>query len=402
MKRIRYGRILIVLLVLLLLFLLLFKLCPNKKEKLLMIDLKGLSVAEIKEEALKLKVNLVLKEESDSVLKGELISQSIEPGSEIEEELIVIISSGSINYKDYEVDESGNIPIMMYHGIWDTESKYIGGNVDVDGYQRTVEAFKKDLEFYYNSDYRMIKLKDYIEGIIDVPLGKSPLVLTFDDGLENNIKVIGLDDKGEIIIDPNSAVGILESFKNKYPDFNVTATFFINGGLFHQPKYNELILKWLVNNGYDIGNHTYNHLNLRDSSSEKVQKEVVSMLKIFDNIIPNKYIDVISLPFGEPKDKDYKNFKYMLKGEYENYKYENSSALRVGWQAELSPFHKNFDKTFLMRIRAYDNKGTNFDIEHNFNLLNKTKYISDGNKERIVVPKEKLDKINSNLEVITY
>lgn len=71
----------------------------------------------------------------------------------------------------------------------------------------------------------MIRLNDYINGIVDVELGKSPIVLTFDDGLENNIKVTGLDSDGNIIIDPNSAVGILEEFKKKYPDFNVTATF---------------------------------------------------------------------------------------------------------------------------------------------------------------------------------
>lgn len=73
----------------------------------------------------------------------------------------------------------------------------------------------------------MIRLNDYINGIVDVELGKSPIVLTFDDGLENNIKVTGLDSDGNIIIDPNSAVGILEEFKKKYPDFNVTATFFV-------------------------------------------------------------------------------------------------------------------------------------------------------------------------------
>ena len=34
----------------------------------------------------------------------------------------------------------------------------------------------------YKNGYRMIRLQDYIDGIIDVELGKSPIVLTFDDG----------------------------------------------------------------------------------------------------------------------------------------------------------------------------------------------------------------------------
>ena len=146
------------------------------------------------------------------------------------------------DYKSKNVDESGEVPIMMYHGIHhknNSDTKYIGGNVDNDGYQRTTESFINDLEFYYTEGYRMVRLTDYVDGNIDVELGKSPIILTFDDGLENNIKVIGLDGTGDIIIDPNSAVGILESFKEKYPDYNVTATFFVNGGLFQQEEYNE-------------------------------------------------------------------------------------------------------------------------------------------------------------------
>jgi hypothetical protein len=91
------------------------------------------------------------------------------------------------------VNELGRIPVMMYHGIQNiTKTNYPGGNIDEEGYQRTATAFRKDLEFYYQNNYRMIRLNDYVQGIIDVPIGKSPLVLTFDDGNANNIKVTGL------------------------------------------------------------------------------------------------------------------------------------------------------------------------------------------------------------------
>ena len=33
-----------------------------------------------------------------------------------------------------------------------------------------------------------------------------------------------------------SAIGILESIKEKYKDFNVTATFFLNSSLCNQPE----------------------------------------------------------------------------------------------------------------------------------------------------------------------
>ena len=80
-----------------------------------------------------------------------------------------------LDYKQYKVDELGEVPIMMYHGVHNKKSSdtnYIGGNVDKDGYTRTAEAFRNDLEFYYQNGYRMIKLSDYINGKIDVEYGK--------------------------------------------------------------------------------------------------------------------------------------------------------------------------------------------------------------------------------------
>ena len=303
------------------------------------------------------------------------------------------------DYIDNNVNELGEVPIMMYHGIHNkknSETDYTGGNVDKDGYQRTSEAFRNDLDFYYKSGYRMIRLTDFVDGNIDVELGKSPIILTFDDGLENNIKVTGLDKKGEIIIDPNSAVGILEEYKKKYPDFNITATFFVNGGLFNQEKYNEKILKWMVKHGYDIGNHTYSHVDFTKVDSEKSKKEVGSVYELLNKIIPGKFVNIVALPFGSPYKYNHDNMKYILNTDYNGKTYKTKAALRVGWKAECSPFDKDFESTFLKRIRAYDNEGVEFDIEMNFKLLEKSKFISDGDKKTVVVPKEKEQFLSEN------
>jgi hypothetical protein len=187
------------------------------------------------------------------------------------------ITSGNPGFWHVNVmDESGNVPVMMYHGIHgeilSKDTGNTGGNVDVDGYQRTADAFEKDLEMYYKKGYRMIRLNDYLDGKIDVEAGKSPIVLTFDDGLENNIRVTGVDKNGELKIDPKSAVGILEKFKKKYPDFHVTATFFITGGKFSQPKYDEKIIKWLIDHDYDVGNHTWNHPDFTELTTEQANE----------------------------------------------------------------------------------------------------------------------------------
>lgn len=405
MKKINKVLILLIVLVILA-FIAIYFLIPKSDSKNLMIDLVG----KTKEEAIifadEHNLNLEFKEESNSYEKDKIFKQSIEVNSEINENdnLIIYISKG-INYEELKVDESGNVPIMMYHGIHNiNDNEYTGGNVDKDGYQRTTEAFKNDLEFYYNSGYRMIRLEDYVNGIIDVEAGYSPIILTFDDGLSNNLKVTGLDSDGNIIIDPNCAVGVLESFKQKYPDYNVTATFFINGGLFNQSEYNEKILNWLIDNGYDIGNHTYSHVDFTTVSKDKSVQEVGSMYNLLDKYIPGKYVNIVALPFGSPYDKDHENFNSILSGVYNDKEYNTIATLRVGWEADYSPFNKNFDKTFLKRIRAYDNNGKEFDIEMNFDILENNRYISDGDKNTITIPKDKEDKINNlyNLNVKTY
>lgn len=412
-RKIRYDRIIILLLIIGFIIFFAFKITNKKEEVVLMKDLSNMSLNEIESYSKENKLNLNINYKySDEYEKDKVIEQSIEKDTKINknDNLDIIISLGVLDkekLKEDKINELGNVPIMMYHGIEnkkDSETDYIGGNIDKDGYNRTTESFRKDLEFYYQNGYRMIRLADYINGIIDVEYGKSPIILTFDDGNENNLKVTGLDEKGNIIIDPNCAIGILEEFKKKYEDFNVTATFFVNNGLFNQKQYNEKILKWLVDNGYDVGNHTKGHANLSEIDTNKTQEVIGYVYNQLEEIIPNKYVKIVALPFGSPYKKEHENFNYVLEGTYNDTPYKTEAALRVGWESELSPFNKNFDKTFLKRCRAYDNNGKDFDIEMNFRILETKKYISDGNKDTIITSKdnENITNNNYNLEIIYY
>jgi hypothetical protein len=372
-----------------------FIISPSKTEYI-MIDFSNYSQSEMIDIALE--NNIILKTEyiiDNNIEENSFLSQSIEPGTKYIEEIEVIISFSkkeeetAPDYSLYKVNELGLVPIMMYHGIVDLkneETKYTGGNVDKDGYSRTTEAFRNDLEMYYQSGFRMIRLIDYINGNIDTELGYSPIVLTFDDG-NNNINILGVDENNNLIIDPNCAVGILEEFKDKYPDFNVTATFLLNKYLFGK-KLNKEILIWLVDNGYDIGNHTKDHLDFSQISINETKKQVSYMYKLYDEIIPEEYVNVLSLPYGSPYTTTHFNFNYIASGEYEGYKYNNEGMLRVGWEPEVSPYDRMFNPLFIKRVRAYDNDGKNFDIEMVFKSLETKKYISDGDSNTIVVRDE--------------
>ena len=409
-RKLKKNRIFFALVILILLIISISILITNSKnEQILMIKLNNIEDINTFQEKYNLEVNITY-EYSTKVEKDKVISQSLTEGDIIKEGSIidVVISKGIDKQMlaNDNINELGKVPIMMYHGIREktsSSSGTIGGNVDKDGYNRTPEAFREDLKFYYEKGYRMIRLMDYVNGSIDVEYGKSPIILTFDDGNSDNIKVTGLDNNGDIIIDKNSAVGILEEFKKEHPGVFVTATFFVNGGLFEQPEYNEKIIKWLIDNGYDIGNHTQNHLDIKKSSSDKVQKEIVYVYDKLEQIIPGKYVNIIALPFGSPYTKNHDNYKYVISSTYNDKTYNTISALRVGWEPEISCFDKDFDPLYLKRCRAYDNNGKEFDIEMVFNNLEKYKYISDGNVNTIVIKESDLSKLSDNtLEVITY
>mgnify|MGYP004474369781 FL=1 len=376
----------------------------NEPKEKIKTDFKGMLVEDVDKYAKEHDLVITkVYEFSDEIKKDIVIESNLEANK-----LSIKISKGSIPldlYKEKSVNELGKVPIMMYHGIRkkaSTSTGTIGGNVDKDGYNRTPDAFREDLEFYYKNGYRMIRLNDYINDFIDVELGYSPIILTFDDGNADNFKVIGKNDDGSLKFDPDSAIGILESFKEKYPDFKITATFFLTGALCNQPDYNEEIIKWLVENGYDVGNHTKTHLDIKKSSGERVQKEIAYVYDELEKIIPDKYVKIIALPFGSPYKKTHENYKYVLETNYNDKTYKTDAALRVGWEPEVSPFSKYYDKTFLKRCRAYDNNSKEFDIAMVFNMLKKNRFISDGEPDFITILESDKDKIKeTDKKIIT-
>ncbi len=366
------------------------------------VDFKNMTLKEVEEYVKTKKIDLETDYEySEDFKENVVISSNL-----VNNKLSIIVSKGKIpteKFQKLKVDELGKVPIMMYHGIVDTKAEYTGGNVDKDGYTRTSEAFLKDLEFYYEKGYRMVRLSDYIAGKIETPLGYSPIILTFDDGNANNFKVIGRDANGNLEFDPKSAIGILETIKKKYPDFSVTATFFLNSSLCNQKEYNEEIIKWLIKNGYDVGNHTTTHPDFTKITPLKSEEVVGKMYEELEKIIPGEYLKIVALPFGSPYKKNHANFSHIIKSEYNGKTYETEALLRVGWESEYSPFDKNFDKTFLKRCRAYDNNGSDFDIEMNFKLLDEKRFISDGDSNIITIPESKTaNLVATDKKIITY
>lgn len=284
-------------------------------------------------------------------------------------------------------NEAGQIMVLMYHNIGKEEAEWV----------RTPENFKKDLKTLYEKGYRPISLEDFVNNNINVEAGLTPVVLTFDDGNQNNFNIIEKD--GEKIVDPDCVVGILEEFNREHPDFPLKATFFVFGSNpFRQPELLEYKLNYLVEKGFDIGNHTSEHNDMsKINDANKIQKVIGEQAAFLESYVSGYKVNTYALSYGaRPKDKSL--YSYLQKGEYEGKSYENIAVLNVGWDPSVSPIDKAFDPYSIHRVRASETKVDGVGMYDWLAVMDKNpdrRYISDGNPDIVTVPKkleEKVDK----------
>ena len=301
-----------------------------------------------------------------------------------------------LDLKKIKPNENGQIMVLMYHGIGDKESEWV----------RTAENFKKDLETLYSNGYRLLSLNDYVDNNIEVDAGFTPVVLTFDDGLQNQFNYI--EESGSLNIDPECAVGILEEFCNNNPDFGKAASFFVYYPVpFRQKDLINDKYKFLIENGYEIGNHGYNHENLGSITIEKVRESLAKNAKLTEEYISGYVVQSLALPYGAAPKGD--NYRYVVSGEHEGYSYFNKAVLKVGSNPAVAPNHLKFDFSKIPRVRASEInvQGTGlYDYLDYFEKRPDKKYVSDGNKDVITIPDHELPNINENAikdkKLITY
>ncbi|WP_372998243.1 polysaccharide deacetylase family protein [Lutispora sp.] len=306
--------------------------------------------------------------------------------------------SNKIDYEKIKPNENGKVMILMYHGIGEEESEWV----------RTVENFKKDLQTLYDKGYRLLSLRDYINNNINIEAGYTPVVITFDDGLLNQFNLI--EEGGETRIDPNCAVGVLEDFYKDHPDFGRAASFFVYYPVpFRQKELIKDKFDFLIENGYEIGNHGYNHENLGKVSIEEVQESLSKNARQTKEILGDYIVESLALPYGAAPKGD--GYKYVISGSFEGFNYFHKAVLKVGSNPAPSPNSIDFDPQRLPRVRASEMKvqGTGiYDYLKYFENNPDKKYVSDGDPNTVTIPESEISNIDierlemSNKKLITY
>jgi peptidoglycan/xylan/chitin deacetylase (PgdA/CDA1 family) len=294
-------------------------------------------------------------------------------------------------------NEAGKIMVLMYHNIGDEEKEWT----------RTPANFLKDMEALYEKGYRPVSLRDFVNGSITTEQGLTPVVITFDDGNLNNFEYM---EDGRI--SEASAVGLLLDFHEKHPDFPLEATFFVYGELpFRQKSLISQKLKFLVENGMDIGNHTADHNSLKGADAEEIQEQIGRQAQFLKEALgrDDYAIDTLALPFGE-RPKDPELAAWLAAGIYNGVPYENIAVLNVGWNPAYSPYDARFDRASIPRVRASEMKVDNVGLYNYLDYFDRhpeERFISDGVAEIITVPEEKTESICAagaagGREVYTY
>lgn len=273
-------------------------------------------------------------------------------------------------------NELGRIMILEYHLIGYPEAQW----------RRTPENFKKDLEMLYENGYYPVSLRDMVHRRMKVPAGKTPFVLTFDDSSQGQFRYLKKGDQLEI--DPESAVGIMEAFKKNHPDFPLTATFFVLPAikpglrLFGQEEYIQQKLRFLVEHGYEIGNHSYWHQNLGKTDDAGVQKQLALAVKEIQSYLPGYQVRSLALPLGVRA----KNPALERDGEYQGTRYHHDAILLVGSGTAPSPYSADFNPYRLQRIQAGDTPWGPKAYINTFKKDPSLRYVSDGNGAVLSAP----------------
>lgn len=286
-------------------------------------------------------------------------------------------------------NEAGVVPILMYHAI-DTKGHGKFKPDQVDSNVRSPEGFRKELQQMYDEGYRPITLHEFLDNKIDLPIGKSPVVLTFDDSRKTQFNYLP-----DGSIDPDCAIGILEEFNRQHPDWPVRATFFVQPvpqtrAFFGQPEFSDRKLQELIKMGCEVENHTLTHPRLRRLSDERVQKEIAGCQVEIQKALPGHKVDVLALPYGIwPRNK-----KLAADGQANGVRYHNRAVLVVGFFPSKASIAKEFKPLHIPRIQAAGS-GTNTSADWLQKIKERgSRYVSDGDPGITTIPKYLLPNID--------
>ncbi|SEC53329.1 Peptidoglycan/xylan/chitin deacetylase, PgdA/CDA1 family [Amycolatopsis tolypomycina] len=226
-------------------------------------------------------------------------------------------------------DELGRVPVLMYHRIV-AQPRSV--------YDRTPADFTAELERLAAEDYVPVTTAELVSRRLDLPAGAHPVVLTFDDG---DPSAFHLTPQGQP--EPGTAVRILLDVAAAHPRFRPVASLYVNEHPFGGDADGRA-LRWLAGHGFEIGNHTRRHTNLRTATESAATAAIAEEDALIRQAVPGYRPATLALPYGSsPRRRG-----LALQGPGYTY----GGALLVGAGPAPSPCAAAFDPGAIPRIRS--------------------------------------------------
>jgi peptidoglycan/xylan/chitin deacetylase (PgdA/CDA1 family) len=284
-------------------------------------------------------------------------------------------------------DEAGHIPVLMYHSIGDGAGRKGGPRYDRRGLNIAPETFRRHLDLMLKAGWYPVNMRDILTSRIDVPAGKTPVVLTFDDARTSQFRYLA-DGR----IDPNCVVGILEAFHAKHPnDWPLRASFYIlpkskvTEAPFGQRGKDAQKIRHLVAQGFEVANHSTTHRVMTHMDALTVQREMAECVRYAKSIDPGATMDTFALPYGAGPRETAKRLVF-LSGSDGRTSFDNRCILLAGGDPAAPFVHKRFDKLRIQRVGSEPGY-----IEGWIKKLSSGRpyrpFVSDGDPNTVTVPR---------------
>lgn len=295
-------------------------------------------------------------------------------------------------------NELGLIPILMYHSVGG-DAEFAGGpRYDKHGLNIAPETFRRQLQQMYSAGWFPVNMRDVLSARLPVPRGKTPVVLTFDDARPSQFRYLP-DGR----IDPDCAVGILEAFHRAHPSWPCRATFYVlpeseyNGVPFDQDGQETKKLRFLVRQGYELGNHTTSHRSMAHLSGPALRWEMGFTVRYFRREVPGTAMTTLALPYGiAPVNTAL--WPCLLAGSQggtryrRGTRYRNRCILLARGGPSFAFADKRFDPSRVPRVEAEPGKIERW-IKQSQGASDPL-YVSDGDPKTLTVPASALPFLN--------
>ena len=278
-----------------------------------------------------------------------------------------------------KANELGQVPVLMYHRIVPKPEMSL---------DRSTKELYDELTRLAKGGYVPITAAEFVGGRFNVPAGRHPVVLTFDDSTPGHF---GLDASGNP--KPDTAVAIIQRVATENPGFRPVATFYLNKELFGlDDTQGAAALAWLRQHGFELGNHTVSHPSLTGMAEKGVRGEIGGME---DRIVrlTGTHATTFAYPFGAvPKKKAW--------AEKQEGRYAFEGIFLAGWRPSVSPFATEFDRWNIDRVRSEgkikENDCTKYCSTAWLEYLDKNpgeRYTSDGDPNTVTFPRTAEDRL---------